>query len=97
MKNFIVEGTILDAEKMNDAIMEEHMGYTQRAMEAGMILLSGLKEDMRGGIFLVRAQNRAEVEDYLRDEPFGKNGIQSYRIIEFKVHYRSEKLSEWPR
>ena len=43
MKYYMVEGIILDAGKMDDAIMKEHMAYTQKAMDSGMIFLSGLK------------------------------------------------------
>lgn len=44
MKYFIDEGTILNADKMSHNIMKTHMEYTQKAMDEGMILLSGLKE-----------------------------------------------------
>ena len=39
MKYYMVEGIILDAGKMDDAIMKEHMAYTQKAMDSGMIFL----------------------------------------------------------
>lgn len=54
MKYYMVEGIILDAGKMDDAIMKEHMAYTQKAMDSGMIFLSGLKTDMSGGVFLMK-------------------------------------------
>ena len=38
MKYYMVEGIILDAGKMDDAIMKEHMAYTQKAMDSGMEL-----------------------------------------------------------
>ena len=33
----MVEGIILDAGKMDDAIMKEHMAYTQKAMDLSLI------------------------------------------------------------
>ena len=39
MKYYMVEGMILDADRMNDAIMKDHMAYTQKAMDSGMIFL----------------------------------------------------------
>ncbi len=57
MKYFIVEGLLKDSDKINEEIMKEHMAYTQRAMDEGMILVSGLKSDMSGGIFVIKAES----------------------------------------
>lgn len=54
MKYFMVEGTLKDAHLINDTIMRAHMAYTQMAMDKGLILFSGLKEDMSGGIFVMK-------------------------------------------
>ena len=45
MKYFIIEGILKNTEKMNDEIMKEHMAYTSKAMESGLILMSGLHEE----------------------------------------------------
>ena len=95
MKYFIVEGTINDAAGMNDEVMKEHMAYTQKAMDAGMILMSALKEDMSGGIFIIRAESVDEVERYLADEPMGRYGIQRYRIIGFMPPYVQSSPGGW--
>ena len=42
MKYFIVEGILKDSDKINEDIMKEHMAYTQKAMDEGIILVSGL-------------------------------------------------------
>ena len=39
---FLVEGNIIDAGRMTDDIMKEHMAYTGAAMERGMTFMSGL-------------------------------------------------------
>ena len=41
MRYFLVEGIIRAAENMDDAIMKQHMAYTQKAMDQGSILISG--------------------------------------------------------
>ena len=84
MKYYMVEGIILDAGKMDDAIMKEHMAYTQKAMDSGMIFLSGLKTDMSGGVFLMKAE-----------KPFKRNGIQDYRWAEFDTHYIYPQPDQW--
>ena len=87
MKYFIIEGTIKDATKMNDTIMEEHKKYTGQAMENGMTFMSGLKTDMSGGIFLMKAESLEVIEHYLNNEPFKLHGNQDYKVAEFTAHY----------
>ena len=95
MKYFIVEGILQDADRINDEIMKEHMAYTQRAMDAGMILTSGLKSDMSGGIFVMKAESLEKIEAYLSNEPFKVYGIQDYKTTEFEPHYFNQSPSEW--
>lgn len=95
MKYFIVEGILKAADKINDDIMKEHMAYTGKAMEAGIILTSGLKADMSGGIFVMKAEALESIEAYLSKEPFKVYGIQEYKTTEFEAHYFNPSPSEW--
>lgn len=95
MKYFIIEGMLNDAKLMDQAKLNEHIQYTQRAMDKGLILLSGLKEDESGGIFVMKANSRDEIDEYLSDEPFQRCGIQNYNVIEFTPHYFNESPNQW--
>lgn len=95
MRYFVVEGTIINADLMNDNIMKEHIGYSQKAMDKGLILMSGLKEDMSGGLFVVKSESCEEIEDYLSNEPLKVYGIQEYKVIEFSPHYFNQSPNEW--
>lgn len=95
MKYFVVEGILKAADKINDTIMSEHMAYTQKAMDSRLILMSGLKSDMSGGIFIIKADSVEKINDYLNNEPFKVYGIQDYKITEFDAHYFNESPSEW--
>ena len=37
MKYFMIEGTLNNSDNINDNIMNEHMAYTQKAMDSGKI------------------------------------------------------------
>lgn len=95
MKYFIVEGTLINPDSINDDIMKEHMAYSQKAMDQGLIMMSGLKEDMSGGIFMMKGESMKEVEDYLHFEPFKVNKIQEYKVIEFTPHFINPSPKEW--
>ena len=95
MKYFIIEGTLKNQELMNDNILKEHMAYTQKAMDQGLILMSGLKADMSGGTFIMKEESLEKVEAYLSQEPFKVHGLQDYRVMEFTPHYFNESPSNW--
>lgn len=69
MKFFIVEGTIKNPDLINDNIMKDHMSYSQKAMDKGLILMSGLKSDMSGGLFIMKSESIDDVHNYLSAEP----------------------------
>lgn len=95
MKYFIVEGIIKNADLMTEDIMKEHMAYSQKAMDKGLILMSGLKEDMSGAVFIMKAESNEEIENYLGSEPFKLNEIQDYKTVEFSPHYFNQSPIQW--
>ncbi|CEP42149.1 YciI family protein [Paraclostridium sordellii] len=95
MKYFIVEGILKSTNKIDKDTMTKHMNYSQKAMDEGLILMSGLKENMSGGIFIMKSDSIENIKEYLDNEPFKLEGIQDYKIVEFSPHYFNESPSEW--
>lgn len=94
MQYFIVEG-ILKSTHVDDVLLKEHISYTQKAMRKNMYLLSGLKQDQTGGIFIIKAKDKEALQLYLDNEPFFKAGIQTYKITPFDAHYTQESIASW--
>ena len=92
MRYFMVEGTITNANLINNDIMKEHIPYSQKAMDTGLIVMSSLKADMSGGLFIMKADSTEEVNNYLCNEPLKLHGIQDYKITEFDMHYFNGSL-----
>lgn len=95
MKYFIVEGILKSTNEIDKDTMTKHMNYSQKAMDGGLILMSGLKENMSGGIFIMKSDSIENIKEYLDNEPFKLYGIQDYKIVEFLPHYFNESPSEW--
>ncbi|CEO25660.1 YciI family protein [Paraclostridium sordellii] len=95
MKYFIVEGILKSTNKIDKDTMTKHMNYSQKAMDEGLILMSGLKENMSGGIFIMKSDSIENIKEYLDNEPFKLEGIQDYKIVEFSPHYFNESPGEW--
>ena len=56
MEFFMIEGNLVEHPNMSDELMKKHKAYTQKAMDAGMILFSGLKKSMDGAVFVMKAK-----------------------------------------
>ena len=95
MRLYLVEGTIIHAENMTDAIMADHKRYTQKWMDEGNIVLSALKADMSGGLFIAKVADEAILQAFLDNEPFFCHDIQTYVVKPIDVHYLNENLSDW--
>ena len=95
MKYFIVEGIIKNSDLSNETIMKEHMAYSQKAMDKGLILMSGLKADISGGLFIMKSESLESIENYLANEPLKVHNLQDYKVTEFSPHYFNESPNVW--
>lgn len=96
MKYFIVEGMLKKDVPFDEKILNEHIAYSNKnAVEPGLMLVSGLKSDNSGGIFIMKAESLEKVEAYLSGDPLKVSGSQEYRITEFDAHYFYPTSSEW--
>ena len=50
---------------------------------------------MDGGLFILKAESQQEVEQYLNNEPFAREEIQSYRVVAFNAHYTNPLAKAW--
>jgi uncharacterized protein YciI len=66
-----------------DRFAAEHRAFLDRYYASGNFLLSGRREPRTGGVILCVARSRSEVEDIVRDDPFYREKIAEYEIVEF--------------
>jgi len=66
-----------------DPFVEEHRAFLGRYYASGNFLLSGRKEPRTGGIILATASSKSEVEEIVRNDPFHREKIAEYELIEF--------------
>lgn len=76
-----------------DRFVGEHREFLERHYASGHFLLSGRKEPRTGGVILAVAGTRAEVESIIRSDPFHRERIASYEIVEFIPSMSAERLA----
>ncbi len=75
-----------------DAQMRLHMAFLKQHYAEGRFLVSGRKIPRDGGIILALGKSRDEIEAIMRQDPFCKNGLADFRVIEFRASQRAEDI-----
>ncbi len=68
-----------------DRWLPEHRAFLDRHYAAGHFIVSGPIEPRTGGVILVGDMDRAAVEAMLEEDPFAREGVSSYEIVEFRA------------
>jgi uncharacterized protein YciI len=75
-----------------DAHMKAHVAFLDKYYAAGNFLVSGRKIPRDGGIIVAVAKDRQQVETIVKEDPFHKQGLADFRIIEFRASQRAHDL-----
>ncbi|ACS80443.1 YciI family protein [Maridesulfovibrio salexigens] len=66
-----------------DALLEEHIKFLKKHYENGTFIASGRKVPRTGGIILARNIDLEQLEKTINEDPFKREGVAEYEIIEF--------------
>jgi len=66
-----------------EAHLAEHREFLDRHFSSGLFLTSGPKVPRTGGVILVKAESRPELESILGQDPFHRESLAQYQVIEF--------------
>lgn len=74
-----------------DRVLPEHRAFLDRYYKSGLFVVSGPQEPRVGGVIVTADVPRSEIDAALAQDPFVREGVSEYQIIEFKV----TKHAEW--
>jgi uncharacterized protein YciI len=77
-----------------DGKMRAHMAFLKKHYAEGRFLVSGRKIPRDGGIILALAKSRDELEAIMKEDPFCKNGLADFRLIEFRASQRAADIPQ---
>lgn len=89
---------ILKYEKPIEAVMsylDAHIKFLERYYALDKFICSGRQEPRTGGIILCNAEDKAEVNSIINEDPFYKNNIAKYEMIEFIPTNYAEGFKEF--
>ena len=89
---FVIELTYKADLTEIDAHMAAHVVFLKKYYAAGNFLVSGRKIPREGGIILALGKTRQEIEAIVAEDPFFKEGLADFRIVEFRASQRAKDI-----
>lgn len=80
---FIVNLTYIKPLSEVEKYLAEHIEYLEKYYAAGKFICSGRKNPRNGGIILCQAKDAAELQAIIREDPFHREQIADYEILDF--------------
>ncbi len=94
MKYFLVNiRYIVPIEKVIE-ITPEHRAYLKKQYDAGRLLFSGPRVPRTAGVLFARAEDSADIEKMIANDPFKTKGIGEYEVIEIAPAMWAEGLNK---
>lgn len=75
-----------------DRVRDAHMAWIGEQYEAGRFLASGAKVPRDGGVILARQMDRDELDEVIASDPFTREGVAAYDVVEFRATTVAEEL-----
>jgi uncharacterized protein YciI len=77
-----------------DAHMAAHMAFLRKHYAAGHFLVSGRQVPRVGGIILAVGESRGQIETIIQQDPFVRNGLADFRVIEFRASQQANDIGQ---
>ena len=89
---FLIELTYKVPLTKIDARMAPHVAFLKKQYAAGHFLVSGRKIPRDGGIILAMGSTREQIQAIVEEDPFVREGLADFRIVEFRASQRAHDL-----
>lgn len=80
---FIISITYKDSLENIDKHLNEHRAFLEQGYQHNYFIVSGRKKPRTGGIILSQLKDCRLLEEFIKSDPFYKNDLAQYEIIEF--------------
>jgi uncharacterized protein YciI len=89
---FLIELTYKVPLATIDAHMKAHVVFLNKHYTAGHFLVSGRKIPRDGGIILAVGKSRDQIQTIVEEDPFVREGLAEFRIVEFRASQRAPDM-----
>lgn len=78
-----------------DKYLQEHRKFLDKHYAAGHFLASGAQVPRIGGVILAKNLSREELDVVLNEDPFYREQLATYQVIEFSPAKYAVGAEEW--
>jgi uncharacterized protein YciI len=78
-----------------DRVMKAHVAFLHEGYRAGVFLASGRQVPRRGGVILAVASSRGDLEARMQQDPFVREGLARFEVVEFKTSLHHPALERF--
>lgn len=75
-----------------DRFIPEHRAFLDRYYDSGLFIVSGPQQPRTGGVILTADASREAIDAALAEDPFVREHISEYEIIEFSATKRAQRF-----
>jgi uncharacterized protein YciI len=76
-----------------DRWVPEHRTFLERRYASGHFVMSGRQNPRVGGLIIAKAASRSEVEAIVAEDPFHREQVATYEIVEFAPTMTAPELA----
>ena len=66
-----------------DAQMKAHVDWLEVGFDEGVFMIAGRRNPRTGGVILARGLTRPQLDEVLAEDPFYREQVAQYQVIEF--------------
>lgn len=92
MKYYLIESEFLRPFGTFGEAVAAHRAWLQHWYDQGVLLCSGPKSDRSGGVILGRAEDASTLLALIEGDPYAREGLARYRLVEFEAAKRHSML-----
>jgi uncharacterized protein YciI len=78
-----------------DAAMHAHVAFLEEAFRADQFIAAGRQVPREGGVILAVGKSRDELENLMQRDPFIRDGLASFEIVEFRTSLHHPAFSRF--
>ena len=68
-----------------ERVTPAHREFLDQGYRSEKLLVSGPRVPRTGGVIVARVKTREEVDSLIQEDPFFKEGIADYEVVEFQA------------
>jgi uncharacterized protein YciI len=72
-------------QELDEVLLPAHDAHVRAGMERGLVLLGGPKVQGGGGFLLLRADSRAQLDEFLQADPLVVHKVQTFRLTPWNI------------